>query len=66
MKAIYWMRVDFSRHPKYPPVSREAWGHAHFERVCGMKNGICAKAAAAPFVSYELCLAALALEESPA
>lgn len=57
-------RVDFARSPKYPPVPREAWGLAQFERVHGMKSGICAKAAAAPFVLYGI--AALALEESPA
>jgi len=59
------MRVDFAGRPKYPPISREAAGLAIFKRVHGMRNGICAKAAAALFVPYELCLAALALEESP-
>jgi hypothetical protein len=64
MKAICGTRVDFALSPKYPPFPREAWGLAHFERVNGMKSGICATAAAAPFVSYGL--AASALEESPA
>jgi len=64
MKAICRTRVDIALYPKYPPVPRRAWGLAHFERVIGMKSGICAKAAAAPFVRNGV--AALAREESPA
>ena len=59
-------RVDFAYNLTYPPAPREAWGFAHFERAHGMKNDICAKAAAVPFVLYEPHSAASALEESPA